>query len=153
MRPIIDAMRKEFNVPYPLAHFTPLVDLADRRLVFDLQNQLGLDDDLSLVRRVGTEGWQIQWAAPVEAFLQKVVFDPRGIAERMHPLGRDFPVAIDPEKVFGIPQIRGIRTQTVAHAYGVDRKSEKQIAKEWQLSEAEVRAAIQWELRVGKTAA
>jgi len=152
MRPIIEAMRREFNVTYPLAHFKPLIDPANRQLVFELQEQLGLEDDLRLVRRRG-DSWQIQWAPAVEAFLHKVVFDDRGIAQRMHPLGKESPVVIDPEMTFGIPQIRGVRTETISHAFGVDRKSERAIAREWGLSEAEVKAALQWEFNVMRRAA
>jgi uncharacterized protein (DUF433 family) len=152
MRPIIDAMRREFRVRYPLAQFKPLIDRADRQLVFEMQEQLGLDDDLRLVRRRGT-GWQVQWAPAVEQFLDKLTFDKRGVAQRMHPLGRSSPVVIDPEKVFGIPQIRGVRTETISHAFGIDKKSERAIAREWALSEAEVKAALQWEFSVLKKAA
>jgi len=38
---------------------------------------------------------QLQWAAAVQAFIDKVEFDAEGIAERMRPLGKASPVVID----------------------------------------------------------
>lgn len=50
MRPFIDRMRAEFRVPYPLAHFKPLVEGRD--LVYRLQRETDLDpEDISCVQR------------------------------------------------------------------------------------------------------
>src|SRR5437879_59222 len=85
MRPLIDAMRTEFQVRYPLAHFKPLVDTASRELVPQIEDRLQVPDGLRLMRRIG-QSWQLQWAPAVLAFLDKVDFDTAGVAERMHPL-------------------------------------------------------------------
>ncbi len=37
LRPVIDQMRKQFDVRYPLAHFKPYVDTASRQLVLGIQ--------------------------------------------------------------------------------------------------------------------
>ncbi len=97
LRPVIDEMRREFEVPYPLAHLKPLVDTSKRQLVLSMQQELDLEDELRLLVRL--PGGQVQWAAPVRAFLDKVDFDAKGVVERMHPLGKASPVVIDPELV------------------------------------------------------
>lgn len=147
MRPMIDALREDFGVPYPLAHFKPAVDTNSRELVLKAQERINLEDQLLLIRRHGKRGgtWQLQWAAPVMKFLDKVEFDPRGVAERMRPLGGDVPVAIDPEIQFGIPQVGGIRTETIAEAYA-EIGDEERTAELWGLDVKDVRAALQWEV-------
>lgn len=153
MRPIIDELRAEFEVPYPLAHFRPLVDESQRELVFKAQELVGLESDLYLVRRVsrGTEGiWQLQWAEPIARFLRKVEFDPQGVITRLRP--QESSVVIDPDVEFGIPQVDGIRTETIAEAYaGGDSKEE--IAVGWSLTPEDVDAALRWELLLSRKTA
>ena len=48
LRPFIDALRAEFAVPYPLAHFRPYID-ASRHLVLRLPPDAGAADDLWLL--------------------------------------------------------------------------------------------------------
>jgi uncharacterized protein (DUF433 family) len=141
MRPIIVRMREEFGVPYPLAHFKPIVDTASKELVLRLQEETGLDEDLVLVRPLGN---QLQWAAPVLSFLRQVEFDTQGVAWRFRPLGKESPVVIDPEVSFGIPQVRGVRTESIEESFA-ETGDIKQVADEWQLTEDEVVAALQWE--------
>jgi uncharacterized protein (DUF433 family) len=143
LRPVIDQMRREFNVKYPLAHFKPLVDTPSRQLVLGMQQAAHLDDELQLVVRLA-DG-QLQWAAAVSAFLDKVEFDTEGIAERMRPLGKASPVVIDPEVTFGIPQVKGIRTEAIAETYA-EEGSLRRVASDWHLSVDDVQAALQWEL-------
>src|SRR5258707_1125681 len=38
LRPLIDAMRRDFDEPYPLAHFTPLIDPKKKELLIRLQD-------------------------------------------------------------------------------------------------------------------
>jgi uncharacterized protein (DUF433 family) len=114
-----------------------------------MQQELDLEDDLKLLFRL--PGGQLQWAAPVQAFLEKVEFDAEGIAERMRPLGKASPVAIDPEVAFGIPQVKGIRTEAIAESYAEDGSLER-AAHDWQLSVQDVEAALQWELASRKAA-
>ena len=145
LRPLVDQLRDKFQVPYPLAHFKPRVDPSGKELVFELQQMVELADELVLVRRTGREGhWQLQWAEPVEAFLEKVDFDAQGVAERLWPEGKSSPIAIDPDLSFGIPQIHGIRTEIIAEAADAGEDAES-IARSWNLDLEEVRAAIEWE--------
>jgi len=148
MRPIIQRMREEFGVPYPLAHFKPLVDTASRELVLQLQQETNLDEALMLVR---LKGDQLQWAEPVAAFLEQIDFDAQGVVWRIRPLGKQSPVVIDPEVSFGIPQVRGIRTEIILEAYA-EKGDVGQVADDWHLTVDEVQAALQWEARRGMAA-
>lgn len=148
LRPVIDEMRQEFEVQYPLAHLKPLVDTSKRQLVLSMQQEFDLEDELKLLVRLS--GGQLQWAAPMMAFLDKVEFDAEGIAERMRPLGGASPV-IDPDVAFGIPQVKGIRTEAIAESYAEDG-SLGRAARDWQLTVQDVEAALQWELASRKAA-
>jgi uncharacterized protein (DUF433 family) len=147
MRPMIDAMRRDFRVRYPLAHFKPAIDKASRQLVLEAQDDVKLDKPLWLVRRVGKDDghWQTQWAEPMRQFLDKVDYDPEAVAQRMYPLGKSRRVVIDPEMVFGIPQVKGVRTETIAEALS-ESGDEEAIAETWGLELEDVKAAIQWEI-------
>ena len=148
LRPVVEEMRRAFGVPYPLAHFKPLVDHSKQELVLGFQEETGLDAELYLVRR-GRNSWQVMWAEPVRAFLEKVEFDPEGVAERMRPLGKDSPVVIDPNVSFGVPQVGGIRTEILAEAYAVGEQL-LALAKRYNLTVPDVEAALRWELRLAK---
>jgi uncharacterized protein (DUF433 family) len=139
MRPFIEKMRARLGVPYPLAHFQPLIDR--KSLVYDLQKESDLPPRLYLVQ---FEGGQMQFAPPVIEFLEKVEFDPEGVV-RLWPLGRQAPVAIDPNLAFGIPQIRGIRTEVIAESLAAG-ESREEAAKTWGLKVADIDAASRWEL-------
>jgi len=153
LRPVIDVLRTEWQVPYPLAHFRPLVDQAARELVFQAQRLAAVEEDLFLVRgsslKPNAPGLQLQWAAPVAAWLKKIDFDSSGTVTRYRPLATR--VTIDPEIEFGIPQIQGVRTETIAEAYATGEELEA-IAKTWDLSFEDVNAAIRWEFVAGRAA-
>ncbi|MEX2275366.1 MAG: DUF433 domain-containing protein [Actinomycetota bacterium] len=141
IRPLVDAMREEFGVRYPLAHFQPLVDRKKRETLSRLQTMTKTPDELYLVR---WRDQQLQWAAPVEGFLDKVEFDPYAVARRVFPLGRHVPVNIDPERSFGVPQIRGVRTETIVELLDAGEPADT-VAGMWGLDEREVEAALTWE--------
>jgi uncharacterized protein (DUF433 family) len=141
MRPFIEATRAEFGVPYPLAHFKPLIE--GRELVYRLQEKAELDPELYLVHPA--RGGQLQWAHPVAEFLKRVEFAPDAdYIARIYPLGKGEPVVIDPEVSFGIPQVGGIRTELIAESLEAG-ESPREAAKGWGLRLAEVKAAAQYE--------
>jgi len=141
MRPFIEATRAEFGVPYPLAHFKPWIE--GRELVYWLQERTQLDPDLYLVHPA--KGGQLQWAHPVAEFLERVEFEPDSeYIARLYPLGKNEPVVIDPNVSFGIPQVRGIRTELVTESLEAG-ESPRETAKSWGLRLAEVKAAAQYE--------
>jgi uncharacterized protein (DUF433 family) len=151
LRPVIERMRREFEVPYPLAHFRPLVDVNSKELLARIQQEEQLDEGLQLLTRL--RDGQLVWAAPMQAFLAKVEFGD-GVATRMYPLGKDRPVAIDPEVSFGIPQIRGIRTEVIAEVFAAEGSIEA-AARAWRphLTNEDVEAALQWEFGPPRVAA
>jgi len=142
LRPLVAGMRTEFGVRYPLAHFQPLVDRSKREAVSRLQEELGTPDVAVIVR---WRNRQLQWAEPVEELLSTVEFDPfDAVARRMFPLGRDVPVAIDPELSFGVPQVRGIRTEAIVELLDAGEPQEV-VAQMWGLEDREIEAARKWE--------
>jgi uncharacterized protein (DUF433 family) len=147
LRPFIDRMRTEYEVQYPLAHFKPMVDRPTKQLMVELkqlQDAVGLEADLSLVRPVSG---QLVWAEAMKAFLDKVEFDPSGVGPRFRPLGRAEPVVIDPEVAFGIPQIRGVRTEIIAEAIAAG-ESQDQVVANYGITVQELMAAVRWELKI-----
>lgn len=157
LRPLLDSLKRTYGVAYPLAHFQPWFDEAARELVFETQKTIKLPGSLLLVRAWG-EGrgginWQLQWTEAVRDWLEKVEFDrEQDAAIRYRPLGEGTAVVIDPEVQFGIPQVRGFRTETLAEAFATG-DSEDEIAGLWGLTVDEVKAAIRWELKTRDKAA
>lgn len=149
MRGFLDRVRDRTDAPYPLAHFRPFVD-ENHQLLYDLQKEADLEPGLYLVKQ-GEVTEEFQLAPVVERFLQKVDFGPDGYAERYWPQGKGSPVAIDPEHSFGVPQVRGIRTEIVVEAIEAGEPTDS-VAGEWGLSSAEVEAAVAWEQSIGRVA-
>jgi uncharacterized protein (DUF433 family) len=145
LRPLIERMREKFGVRYPLAHFRPVVDLSSREAVYRIQSETHTPEELYIVRWFDD---QLQWSAPLEQFLDKVEFDPLdAVARRMYPLGRSIPVTIDPERSFGVPQVRGIRTEVIVDLLDAGEATET-VARMWGMDEQEVEAARIWERRL-----
>lgn len=153
LRPLIVALRREFGVPYPLAHFRPLIDPGSKQVVLDLQRELGTPKSLWLVLqprsgRGSVEGFQSMiWSPAVEAHLQTVHFDEAGRTVRMQPLGDGTSVVIDPAKSFGIPTIAGIRTETIAELVWAGEPV-TEVARDFDLTVDQVGEALRWESRI-----
>jgi uncharacterized protein (DUF433 family) len=144
MRPFIQKMRKRLGMPYPLAHYQPLIDPAGRQLVYDLQRESDLPPEMYLVRF--DEG-QTQLAPPILDFLERIDFEGGGgPALRYWPIGKQSPVVIDPVLAFGMPQIRGIRTESVVESVDAG-ESDAEAARSWGLDPSDVAAAVEWEHR------
>jgi len=143
LRTIIDQLRAETNVKYPLAFYRPLVLSKD--LVFKIAFSDLESGKKHLVVRRGPS-WQTLWAEAVEVFLDKVDFDTDGIPLRLRPLGKESPLAIDPDVAFGIPQVGGIRTEVIAEAFAAG-EDEQAIATSWSIALDGVKAALRWELK------
>lgn len=143
MRPFIERMRETTGMPYPLAHYRPLIDHAARKLVYELQSELKLPREMYLVE---FEGGQMELAPAALQFLDRVEFQDAGPAVRYWPEGKDSPVAIDPDIAFGMPQIRGIRTESVVESLDAG-ESTAEVARAWGLDAADVIAAREWERR------
>ena len=83
-------------------------------------------------------------APPVKDYIEKVEFYPAGTVNRIRPFGLKNPVVIDPEVSFGVPQIKGIRTESVAESVAAG-ESPEEAALSWGLGMRDVRAALKWE--------
>lgn len=145
LRPFLAQMRDEFGVPYPLAHFKPYVD-ASRDLVYRLQTEADLPDDLWLVFR--GRGDQLRLSPTVaNDFLHQVEFADGGALEalRIRPLGRQSIVVIDPALHSGAPSVHGVRTARLAERVEGFGETPDELAREFNLRPADVKAAISYE--------
>jgi uncharacterized protein (DUF433 family) len=141
LRPVVQLLRERLGVPYPLAHAKPYV--ANRELVLQVQEETGLDRELSMVL---VRSGQLLLAPVAAAFVEKVEFAPDGPALRLFPDDRGSPVAIDPLRAFGAPSVRGVRTENVYDLFAAG-DSVAAIADGYDLTIADVEAAIRYESR------
>lgn len=91
LRPFVVALREQFGVPYPLAHFKPWVDTS-RRLILQLQEANDVPADLRLVYEVNS-GQMILNPLLREDFLARIDFAQDGglEGERIPAVGQDIP--------------------------------------------------------------
>lgn len=145
LRPFLAHMREEFGVPYPLAHFRPFVD-ASRDLVFRLQGEADLPDELWLVYR--GRGDQLRLSPTVvNDFLHQVEFADDGALEalRIRPAGPGSRVLIDPAIHSGAPSVLGVRTARLAERAEGFGQTPEELAHEFDMEVADVKAAIAYE--------
>ncbi len=142
LRPVVQMLRDRLGVPYPLAHARPYV--ANRDLVLDVQQQTGITGELAMV--VLRNG-QLILAPGAEAFVQKIDFEPGGVAVRLYPDNKSSPVVFDPLHDLGEPTVLGIRTASLYRRF-VAGESIAAIAGLHKIPEADVEAAIRYESRV-----
>jgi uncharacterized protein (DUF433 family) len=130
-------------VPYPLAHCKPFIG-PGLHLTLEAQQSTQLPEDLTIVYEIMTG--QLVLAYPAREFIERVDFAPSGDqwALRMHPAGRESPVVIDPERSFGAPSIRGIKTYAIAELVEAGEPAEA-VADDFSLQLAEVKAAVSYE--------
>lgn len=146
IRPFIDALRREFGVPYPLAHFRPYVD-STRRLVLRLQEEADVPDELWLVFE-GADGQVRLNPAVIQDFLARVEFEDEaehGAAVRLYPQGKSSPVVIDPLVSSAAATVGGVRTAVLAERAEAFGDTPEELAEEFDLTVADVKAAIAFE--------
>lgn len=141
LRPVIDDLRERYGVPYPLAHYRPLV--IDRELVIGLLDEA--DEPSTGPPKVVHRTGQLLLGNAFDAFLDKVEFDDN-VARRLHPEGKESPVMIDPEVAFGIPVVRAVRTEVIHELFDAG-ESVDFIAETYELTKPAVEAAIRFETR------
>ena len=146
IRPVIERLREELGLRYPLAHSRPWV--YDRQLVLRIQEEAHLDASLAFIIRSGQE---LMLAREVESYLQKVEFTDDDVA-RLRPAGKTSPVVIDPEFSFGRPSIRGVATERIAELYRSGASPEF-LAEAYELPISDINAAIAYETQLAATAA
>lgn len=139
VRAFVDLLRDKFGVPYPLADRRPFV--SGRQLVFEAQEQLGLDPEYCLVTPMSG---QMMLTVPSEQFFQRVDWEGDVAAGWRPAADTDSPVRIAPTMRFGRPAIKGISTESVWEQVeeGVDLD---EVAETFQLTVADVRWALAYE--------
>jgi len=145
LRPVIDRLRTRYRTAYPLAHLKPFVG-PGRKLVMEVERELGVDHRLYMV----VDSDQLLLSPQAEAFLEKVEFEA-DVARLWRPSGRRSQVVIDPETSFGIPTIRGIRTEAITELYQAG-EAPALIARTWDLDETDIHDAIRFELGLRRAA-
>lgn len=143
LRPFIAALRREFGVPYPLAHSKPFIG-EGKRLLAELQNLVKLPDSLRAVYEVTTG--QLMLDPRVSDFLARVDFAETGEHEalRIHPHGRKSPVVMTPDIASAAATVRGVRTEVIAELADAGESAED-IAEDFGLPVNVVKAALSYE--------
>lgn len=143
LRRFIDNLRDELGIAYPLAHFRPFIS-GNRRLVLELQRKAQVPAEFGLVLEVTTG--QLLLGRAAESFIERVEFSPEGNQQaiRIFPAGKDSPVIIDPERAFGAPSIKGIRTDALAELIDAGEPPEE-VARDFGLTVDTVKAAVAFE--------
>lgn len=139
LRAFIEQLRERSGIPYPLADRRPYV--ADRQLVVEIQDQVGLDPEFCLVAEVRG---QLLLTPPGERFVDRVTWaGDMAAGWRPHDDPRS-PVRMTPDVRFGKPAIKGISTQVV---WEHDQAGEDiyEIAEAFGLTDADVRWALNYE--------
>lgn len=142
LRPLIEALRVELEVRYPLATAHPMT--TGKELVRNLQDQLGLPEELWMV--VG--GGQLVLGSAADAFFRKVDFDPDTTeVVRYRIMDAETPVVVDPRLAFGVPTIRGTRAESIAELVlaGEPVDAVVQIYEGFGITEADVETALRFD--------
>jgi uncharacterized protein (DUF433 family) len=143
LRAFIGKMRKEFGVPYPLAHERPFVSGKD--LLAEVQDDSGLPADLCLVAYVRG---QYVLTPPADSFYKRVIWDGEAagrVATAWRPHNDpSSPILIRPGIRSGRPAIKGISTEVL---WEQEQAGETMgsIAGDFGLEEEDVRWAIAYE--------
>ena len=149
LRPFREMLSREFDTPFPFAVSKPLV--YGRELVLEAQSRLGIPEDLWMVVGSG----QLMLSAAAEAFRERVTFDEAsGEAMRYKVMEADNAVYVDPRASFGIPTVRGVRTEIIAELSlaGEPHSAIVDIYRDYGVTEEDVNTAITFETRFLKAA-
>ncbi len=143
LRPAIVRLRTEFG-RYPLAHAQPFLKAEGRELVRIVQDEVGLERPLQFV--VVRSG-QTMLTEATERFHASVDYDG-DVVGRLRPDPRTPDVVMDPTRTFGQPAIRNVRTAALAEDFRAGT-SREELADLYDLTSAQVDAAIRFELIAG----
>lgn len=141
MRPVVERLRDELRVAYPLAMARPWLEPLGRELVARMQLEVGLDRRLALVV---VRNDQLVLSAGTEKFVDSVTFED-GAARIIRPNRQLDQVVFDPLRHFGEPIVRSVPTAIVAEQYRAGDSIEL-IAELNSLSTEQVEQAIRFEL-------
>lgn len=142
LRPTIEALRERFQTKYPLAHAQPFLQVWGRELVYEAQEEVGLERQLYLVV---LRNKQLVLADPAAHFIDSIDFGAGEVAERVRPMAEVQEVVVDPLRQFGAPVVRNVPTEVIAEQVRAG-DSPTSIAQLYELAEQEVNAAVRYEL-------
>jgi len=152
IRPVVQRLRDELGVRYPLAHKKLFV--AGRELVEMVQREIDLEPELAIVVRTGqvvlangAGDLHLGWAPLAQRFLDSVEWDDGGIdpvVARIRPSEKFPSVVIDPARSFGAPTVRGVRTEVIAEEVSAG-DSPDLVARNYELSRGQVDDAVGFE--------
>jgi len=145
MRPVVQRLRAELAVQYPLASAKTWLEPHGKELVYRIQADLGgsLDQKLWVVR---TDQYELfGWTPPAERFFRAATWDPRGKELLSLRMPGDM-VEINPRMGFGDPVLvgRNLRTDVIAELVRAGQPV-WWIAETYELTEAQVLAAAAYE--------
>jgi uncharacterized protein (DUF433 family) len=146
LRPLLSDLREELNTPYPLAEGRPL-SRDGRTLLWRLQERHDLDRSLYMVVEGMEAGYQLVLTTVAEEFVDHVEFDPHVVRpfDKWYPVGRQkSSVVLDPRRAFGLPNIKGVRTEALAELIDAGESALAVVAafKPFGVTEADVREAV-----------
>lgn len=141
LRPVVAALRAEFETPYPLATARPFI--AGKELVLEVQEEFDIPAAIAIVIRSG-QGLIV--ADDANRYLKKVEFVPaaEGAAQRLRPAGATSPVVIDPMVRFGRPTVAGVTTERLWELFDAGETT-NEVAAGYDMDENLVGAAIAYE--------
>ena len=140
MRPAVVRLREEFG-RYPLAHAAPWLDVAGRELVRLVQDEVKLDAPLQFVV---VRNDQLMLTEGIERFRASVEYQD-GVVYQLRPAPVTPEVRIDPERSFGQPAVRSVRTDVLAEDFRAG-SSREELADLYDLSAEQVDQALRFEL-------
>jgi uncharacterized protein (DUF433 family) len=147
MRPAIDRLRDELDSKYPLASAKAWLAADGRELVRRVQEEVGLDRNLSLV--VVRSGQAIlDWSRQADDFRASAEWtgtDEDAQIRLLRPNSEIREVVVDPLRSFGEPSVRGVRTDIIAELVRAGDPPDM-IADLYELPRASVDAAVRYEL-------
>lgn len=149
LRPLRKALGDQLETAFPFALAQPW--MTGRELVWDMQCKLGIPEELWVV--VGSN--QLVLGTAASNFFRRVTFDP-STHEAMRYVVMDAPepVCVDPEFAFGIPIIRGVRTEAIAELSlaGEPSTAILDIYQDHGVTAQDVETAVEFETRFLKAA-
>jgi uncharacterized protein (DUF433 family) len=146
LRPVVDALRHEMQVPYPLASAAAWLSPNGQELIRRVQETVGLERRLELVvMRTGQR--LISWSDEAADFLHSLEWtnDAEPLPRLVRPLQRTAPaVSIDPLRGFGEPVVRGVPTEVIGELHRAG-DSIQMIAELYDLTPQIVEEAVRYE--------
>lgn len=144
LRPVVSRLRDELGVQHPLAVARQWLTPEGRQLVQRIQADEKLPKGLQLVREIATG--QVALSTEVAHFVDTAELGEDALSPviRVHPLGRDRPVVIDPMRRSGAPTVGAVPTDVILEQF-VTGSFPSEIAQDFDLTEADVVAALQFE--------